>query len=285
MTKGLVAAPQEGRHEEGPVRSLNRLRTLAAMILLAAATGPVLAQGAVASGQGASGDPMTTRLSAEKVGDVETGDFSTDNNLTFSLAPYGDRYLLRFANSPEDYVLTVERILLGGRVLRYDTGVTALRVSVWGGMTLYTESAPGGLPATRVGDDESGPPPPVSHNDFVAALSDEESHLAYTRQLHLRFSADPKVLAGTDDNRRLAFDAMISAEAGIERLLGAPTGKDALSRKFDMVRIVQGEKPGITMSGKTLMVTYAPVEGAIGRASSRAVAVQLGKMLQIAEAG
>jgi hypothetical protein len=220
------------------------------------------------------------------VGDVETGTFSTgDNNLAFSLEPYGERYLLRFTDSPEDYVLTVERVLLGGRILRYDTGVTALRVSVWGGMTLYTESAPGGLPATRMGDDAGTPRPAVSHNDFVAALSDEESHLAYVRQLHLRFSADPKILIGTDDNRGLAFDAMVSAEAGIERLLGAPTGRQALSRKFDMVRIVPGDKPGITVAGKTLLVSYAPAAGAVGRASSREVALQLGKMLQIAEAG
>ena len=60
-------------------------------------------------------------------------------------------------------------------------------------MTLYTESAPGGLPATRIGDDTGTPRPAVSHDDFVAALSDEESHLAYIRQLHLRFSADPNV--------------------------------------------------------------------------------------------
>jgi len=265
---------------------LNRLRTIVALFLLAAAAGPVLAQDAAApSAQGAD-NPMSARLSAEKVGDVETGSFSTgDNNMTFSLAPYGEHYLLRFADSPEDYVLTVERVLLGGRILRYDTGVTALRVSVWGGMTLYTESAPSGLPATRVGDDANTARPAVGHNDFVAALSDEESHLAYTRQLHLRFSVDPKILAGTDDNRGLAFDAMVSAAAGIERLLGAPSGKQALSSKFDMVKIVQGDKPGITLAGKTLLVSYAPAAGAVGRASSREVAVQLGKMLQIAEAG
>ena len=78
---------------------------------------------------------------------------------------------------------------------------------------------------------------------------------------------------------------MVSAEAGIERLMATPAGRQALSRKFDMVRIVQGDKPGITVSGKTLLVSYAPAAGAVGRASSREVALQLGKMLQIAEAG
>ena len=269
---------EEGGGRTGLVKRLNRLRIIVAIFLLAV-TGPALAQDA-------AGDPMNARLSAEKVGDVETGTFTAgDQNAAFSLEPYGDRYLLRFSDSPENYVLTVERVLLGGRILRYDTGVTALRISVWGGMTLYTAEAPGGLPATRVGDDIAIPRPVVSHNDLVAALADEESHLAYTMRLHLRFSADPRILAGSDDVRGLAFDAMVSAEAGIERLLATPVGRQAVTRKFDMVRIVQSDKPGVTVSGKTLLVSYAPGAGAAGRASSREVALQLGKMLHIAEKG
>src|SRR5580704_11153031 len=123
---------------------------------------------------------MSARLSAEKVGDVETGSYSAGDNLNFSLDSYGDKYLLRFADSPESYVLSVERIFLGGRILRYDTGVTALRVSVWGGMTLYTAGAPGGLPATKTSDDLAAPRPLVGRDDLMAALADEESHLDYT---------------------------------------------------------------------------------------------------------
>jgi hypothetical protein len=256
---------------------LSIVRAIAAILLLAAAT-PALAQNDV----GAS-DPLSARLSAEKVGDIETGSFSAGDNQNFTLDPYGDRYLLRFADSPESYVLSVERIFLGGRILRYDTGAEALRVSVWGGMTLYTADAPGGLPATRIGDDLAGARPPVSRENFLAALSDEEKHLAYAQNLHLRFSADPTVLAAKDAG--LAFDALISAQAGIERLLATPGGRAALARKFNMVRIVQSGKPGVSVSGKTLMVSFAPNSGAAGRASSREVALQLGKMLQVAETG
>jgi hypothetical protein len=251
---------------------------MAAIFLLAAAIRPALAQ----SDAGAS-DPMSARLSAEKVGDVETGSYSAGDNLAFSLDSYGDKYLLRFADSPESYVLSVERIFLGGRILRYDTGATALRVSVWGGMTLYTASSPGGLPATRIGDDTVPPRPPVNRDNLLAALSDEANHLAYTQDLHLRFSADPIVLAGKDAG--LAFDALISAEAGLERLIATPGGRQALLHKFDMVKLVEGGKPSVTISGKTLLVSFAPSAGAAGRASSREVALELGKMLQVAEAG
>ena len=251
---------------------------MAAIFLVAAAVQPALAQNDI----GAS-DPMSARLSAEKVGDVETGSYSAGDNLAFSLDSYGDRYLLRFADSPESYVLSVERIFLGGRILRYDTGVTALRVSVWGGMTLYTAGSPGGLPATRIGNDSAAPRAPVSRDNLLAALSDEENHLTYTQGLHLRFSADPLVLAGKDAG--LAFDALISAEAGIERLIATPGGRQALLHKFDMVKLVEGGKPSVTITGKTLVVSFAPSAGAAGRASSREVALQLGKMLQVAEAG
>ena len=259
---------------------MSSVRVIFAVFLAAALCRPALAQDA-----DSPRDPMSARLSAEKVGDVETGTFNAGETLNFTLDAYGSRYLLHFTDSPERYVLTVERIFLGGRILRYDTGATALRVSVWGGMTLYTADAPNGLPATKISDETVTPRPPVSRADLVAAMVDEESHLAYTLGLRVRFSAEPSVLAGKEESRGMAFDALVSAEAGIERLMAAPGGRNALTRKFDSVRLVASAQPGITAFGKTLVVRFSPNQGAVGRASSRQVALQLGKMLQIAEEG
>ena len=259
---------------------MSKVRAIFAFCLLAfLATPPALAQP-----QSEAGDSMAARLSAERGGDVETGSFSAGENLTFTLEPYGDKYLLRFADSPESYVLSVERVFLGGRILRYDTGVTAIRVSVWGGMTLYTAGAPNGLPATRVSEELPAPRPAVDRDDFVAALSDEEKHLAYTLGLHIRFSAEPGILNSKAD-KGLAFDALVSTAAGIEKLVSVPGGRAAMSKKFDTVRIVENPRPGVALVGKTLVVSFSPNAGQAGRASSREVAVQLGKMLQIAEAG
>ena len=262
----------------GMVKDVIHVRTICVLLLLA-----VL--GLPARAADAADNPMNARLSAEKVGDVEAGIYNAGDKLNFTLAPYGDRYLLRFTDSPEYYVLTAERVILGGRILRYDTGVIALRVSVWGGMTLYTIDTPGGLPATKIGEETAPPAPAVSHDDLMDAMKDEETHLAYTQQLHLRFSADPAVLNGGDDSRRLAFDALVSAEAGVERLIASPGGRLALTRRFDSIRLVQSDKPSINMSGKTLLVSFALAAGVGGHPSSREVALQLGKMLQIAEAG
>jgi Domain of unknown function (DUF4908) len=262
---------------EGLLKRLVAVRTIVATLLFAVLMLPAQAQ------QAADPGGMSARLSAQKVGDIETGSYSAGDKQGFTLEPYGDKYLLRFAAAPESYVLSVERVMLGGRILRYDTGAVALRVSVWGGMTLYTADAPGGLPATRLGNDPGGLRAPASREDLVAAMADEESHLAYTQQLHLRFAADPSVLSGSDVG--LAFDALVSAAAGIERLTATPGGRQALTRKFNTVRLVESDKPGVMVSGKILVVGFAPGAGAAGRASSREVALQLGKMLQIAEAG
>ena len=271
---------KKGTRMKGLRNRVGIMRAIFAVCLLAAMACPALAQN-----DSAPGDPMRARLSGEKVGDVATGAFSAGEKLNFTLDSYGGRYLLRLADSPERYVLSVERIFLGGRILRYDTGAIALRISVWGGMTLYTAGAPNGLPATRIGDDTEQPRPPVSHNDLLAALADEEHHLAFTQGLHLRFSAEPSVLGAGDEDRGLAFDALVSAAAGIEKLIAAPGGRQALIRKFDMVRIARNAKPGVSVAGKTLVVSFLPSAGPAGRASSREVAMMLGKMLQIAEAG
>ncbi len=282
--KGLSRPPRDegGAGWGNLVNVLILVRAIFGLLLLTAAAlpGPALAQAA-----GSANNPMSDRLSAEKVGDVEAGIYSAGDKLNFTLRPYGDRYLLRFTDSPESYVLSVQRVMLGGRILRYDTGVIAIRVSVWGGMTMYTREAPDGLPATKIGEESAPPPPSVSRDDLAAATMDEQSHLSYTQQLRLRFIVDPAILRGNEEDRRLAFDALVSAEAGVERLLATPGGREALTKRFDTVRIVRGDKPAISVSGKTLMVSFAPSAGMAGHASSREVAQELGKMLQIAEAG
>ena len=135
-------------------------------------------------------DAMTARLSADKMGDIEAGSYTAGDDVAFSLDTLrDDKYLLRFANNPEEFILSADRVALGGRDLKYDSGVTALRVTVWGGMTLYTDTAPGGLPATRIGDLPTSPRPAVSEADLNAALRDEASHFSYLQRVTVRFTA------------------------------------------------------------------------------------------------
>ena len=124
----------------------------------------------------------------------------------------------------------------------------------------------------------------VSTADLAAALSDEAAHLSYLQQLHLRFSADGAVLAAGDAARAQAFDALTNAEAGIERVIASPTGRRAFSRRIEAVKLVEGDRPSVALSGKTLLVSFAPSLGEAGRASSRAIGMELGKFLAVNEA-
>jgi hypothetical protein len=231
----------------------------------------------------APGDPMAARLSAERVSDVGAGTYNADDDVTFSLLPYGDKYLLRFSGNPENFVLYGDRVALGGRELKYDTGALALKISVWGGITLYTQDAPGGMPATRTGDATPPQRLDVPAATLATALNDEESHIAYTQHLKLHFSADPSILSGGDDARAYGFDTLVNSETGIERLVGSAAGRAAFVRRFDAVRIVEGDKPTIAISGRTLLVSFVPSAGTAGRASSRAIAYALGKLLAVAQ--
>ncbi|MES2255625.1 MAG: DUF4908 domain-containing protein [Pseudomonadota bacterium] len=230
-------------------------------------------------------DPMAARLSVERVGGLAAGDYSAADDINFTILPYGDKYLLRFDDSPENFVLYGDRVALGGRELKYDTGALALKVSVWGGVTLYTQQAPSGLPATRNGDASAPPRLSVTAANLTAALADEGSHLAYVQQMKLRFSADESILKNNDDVRANAFDTLINSAMGIEHVAATPAGRSAFVRRFDSVRIVEGDKPTIAISGRTLLVSFVPSAGAAGRASSRAIAFALGKILSLPESG
>lgn len=252
---------------------------LAATILLAAA--PALGQPDPGPGISPSmaRSSMSSRLLAERPSAVQPGLYSAGENLTFTLAPYGARYLLRFSGASESFVLSVERGSLGAKLMKYDTGTTAVRVSVWGGMTIYTLDAPQGMPATYQGTAPATAPLAISANELNTAFADEARHLTYVQNIALKFSADPAVLGADGETRGRAFDALTNAATGIERYLAAnPAMRSVLAKRINNVRVAEGGKPTITLSGQTLLVSFVPDEGHEGHASSLAIQQELARL-------
>jgi len=247
---------------------------LAATFLLTAIPVAALAQ----SGPG---EAMAARLSADKPGNIESGAYSAGDAITFSLEPYGEKFLLRFEDNPETFVLGMDRVALGGRELKYDTGATAIRISVWGGMTLYTDRTPGGLPATRTGEMAPLQRQRVSESDLSQALRDESSHLAYAWKINVRFL----VSGAGDKTRSEAFETLLNTDAAIARLVAGPAGRKAFGKRIETIRLADGQKPGVALSGRTLTVRFVPVKGPLGRLSSHAIAMQIGKLLSVPEPG
>lgn len=262
--------PHQGQKKTSTVRA----RPAIAMLFLLAASAAAQAQPPASAG-----DPMAARLSADKGADVQAGSYTAGDNIAFSLDAAGGKYLLRFDGNPETFALQADRVALGGRVLKYDTGATALRMSVWGGMTLYTEEAPGGLPATRTGDFVSTPLTPVSTSDLEAALRDEAAHLAYVQHVNVHLTAP---IAG-DVSRTQAFESLANIDAGVQRIVATPAGRTAFSKRIQGIKLAEGDRPAVSLSGRILTVVFVPDQGAAGRPSSRAIAVALGKFLSVPE--
>jgi Domain of unknown function (DUF4908) len=228
---------------------------------------------------GARAQSLNDRLSEDQLGSIEPGTYLAGDNLKFSLDQEGNHLLLRFDGVPEVFVLYSDPGTLGGRILKYDSGETAMRVTGWGGLTIYTDSAPEGLPAARMGDSLPPSLPAVSLADMQNAAQDEEEHLAYVRRLRLSFAADWTALASDPALRALAFDAMENAARGIERFTAKPAARQVLAQHADAVLVTAAAKPTLALKGKTLIVTFNPSAGYVGRASSRAIARALAKVL------
>jgi hypothetical protein len=225
-------------------------------------------------------DPVTARLSAERMAVLEPGLYSAGDKREFTVTAYRGKFLLRFAGASESFVLTPDAGSSGAKLLKYDTGAAALSVSVWGGVTLYLAEAPNGLPATRQGTAPPPAPLPISANELRGALSDEAAHFSYSGNLALHFVTEAAILADPD-TRAMAFDALANAQAGIERLVASDQGRRALSRRISTVKLERASRPGLALSGRSLVVRFAPQEGYLGRASSHAVAAQLAKLLAV----
>lgn len=211
--------------------------------------------------------------------DIAPGTYQAGDR-RFSLDRYQDAFLMRFAGQPEIYVLYANYGSMGGRVLQYDNTAIAIQVTGWGGMTLYTDDHPEGLPTARVGD--SVPPvlPAISMQQMTQAADDESQHLSYVRGLKISFFADPNTVS---DNaiRALAFDSMENAARGIDRFTANPAARNAFGQRLNAVRLATSDRPYIKITDRVLIVTFNPRTGFFGRASSRAISTALGKMFGI----
>ncbi len=214
-----------------------------------------------------------------RFGDINPGTFQAGDR-RFSLDRYQNAFLMRFAGQPEIFVLYTDYGAMGSRVLQYDSGAIAIQVAGWGGMTIYTDDHPEGLPTSRVGD--SSPPvlPAISMQQIQSAADDEASHLSYVRGLKINFFADQNAVAESNV-RSLAFDAMENAARGIDRFTANPAAKGTFGQRISSVRIVISDKPYIKIDNRVLIVTFNPRTGYFGRASSNAISFALGKLFGV----
>lgn len=228
---------------------------------------------------------LADRLAMDRVGAVQPGVYTAGDGIKFVIDSAGNNYLLRFDSDPEVFAIYVDRISLGGRLLKYDSGETVARVSGWGGITLYTDRNPNGLPAVRSGDGNIAPHTPMGIDQVEAIAAGEGQHLTALRRLKITFTADWGVLENNLSMRMVALDAMENAARGIERFVKSGSSRDEVAEHVSTVTLATSLKPTLSLDAKTLIVTFNPDRGYFGRASSRAIARALKIVLANAKAG
>ena len=210
---------------------------------------------------------------APRFTDINSGTYQAGDH-RFSLDRYQNAFVMRFAGQPEIFVLYGDYGSMGSRVLRFDSGAIAIQVPGWGGMTLYTDEHPEGLPTARVGDSAAPVLPAISMQQMQSAADDETAHLSYVRGLKINFLADQNTVS---DNaiRALAFDSLENAARGIDRFTANPAARAAFGQR------ISSDKPYIKLAERVLIVTFNPRTGYFGRASSHAISFALGKVFGI----
>jgi hypothetical protein len=229
---------------------------------------------ALASATPAAAQPgFLARIFGSRLGDVQNGTYVAGDSIQFEIERAGKTFLARFDPDPEIFVLRSDHSSLGGRILRYDSGETAIRVAGWGALTLYTDQQPNGLPAVRTGDAAPLSPAALSLQDVQYIAAREADRFAHARHLPIVFVVDWSVLETNAALRATASNALENAARGIDRFLDTTNARSRLVHRINAVTLATtGHEPALNIAGKTLVVTFNPEHGYSGCASSRMVA-------------
>jgi hypothetical protein len=219
------------------------------------------------------------RLLGGRLASVEDGEYLAGDKVRFQLQRDGNNFLLRYDGDPEVFVLSSDHTSLGARLLRYDSGETAMRVAGWGALTLYTDWQPNGLPAERVGDAPPLSPSQMSLQDvqFIAAQAAEK--FRHERHIRIVFIVDWSVLETNATLRAVASAAMENAAQGLDRFVQEEHARKLVASHVRRVTLATGTKPGLRLQDRTLIVTFNPEQGYSGCASSRAIVHELAGVL------
>ncbi len=179
----------------------------------------------------------------------------------------GPHPLLKFEDSPEVWALTVTRGPRGDLIYWNDLGQPFLRVTKFGGVTVFTADRPQGAAAAMAGP---GLPlrlasvGPIGLYQHLAVASARSGRAAQHPVGYTAIDADP-----TSDG--LMADAAIVASEAMVNLAVRPHGR-AFLRRIGRVTILRGNKPSATLHEGVVVVTVAPAEGLSGRPSSLRIA-------------
>lgn len=178
---------------------------------------------------------------------------------------------LRFVGDEEIFYLRSDPSTLGGRVLKYDTGDVALAVSSWGGVTLYTPSAPNGLPAERMSDAPSLDPEPLSAGEVQGFAQSLARTLQERENLSIGFAANWDRITRGNRIRALATDSMRNATYALAELARMAETKSEYAERIKVIRLIASNETDISVTNDTVTISINANGEPWERPSSRSI--------------
>lgn len=179
--------------------------------------------------------------------------------------------LIRFDNNPEVWSLTVSRGPRGDLIYWNDLRQPLLRITKFGGVTVYTARRPEGAAASM-----SGPAQPIRLRSvgvvgLTRALFEASARSTHAAQHLIGYEA-PNADPGNDG--LIADAALVTSDAMVG--LAAHPGGRALMSRISRVFLHSGREPAAWVRDRVLMISITPAEGLAGRPSSLRVQQALG---------
>lgn len=200
--------------------------------------------------------------------------YVSETGAAFVLDRAAPQPLLKFENSSEVWVLSPQAAPRGDTIYKNEMGDLVLRATKLGGMTLFTAERPDGDAAALMGKAPSIQPPTVlSMSALFQRLVQASVRASRAAQHRISFEASADATGASDDvtpatSVLVADTATVTAEA-FEKM--ARNGDRALLARVGRVLLAKGHKPGASLKGGDLTVTYAPDKGLAGRPSSKRI--------------
>jgi len=193
--------------------------------------------------------------------------YVSETGSAFVLDRAAPQPLMKFENSSEVWVLSPQPAPRGDTIYKNEMGELVLRATKLGGMTLFTSERPAGDAAALMGKANSIQPPTfISVNALFQRLVQASARASRAAQHRVAFETVDDATPST--SVLVADTATVTAEA-FEKM--ARNGDRGLLARVARVLLAEGRKPGASLKGSDLTVTYAPDKGLSGRPSSKRI--------------
>ena len=194
-----------------------------------------------------------------------SGRYLADSGDAFILDTSGSRPLLRFERRDETWVLRPTAAPRGDVIYRNDAGEQVLRVTPDGGLTVYSQRAQGGSPASFSGAAPSLSPPSLGPAQLFQLMTRRSAMLSQTMGRLIEVNVD------TDEQAEaLSVEALIVTTDAVLRIARSPTARSSLDR-LRRITILEGSRASVSYARGELRIVVAPSQGVAGRPSSARV--------------